>query len=161
MRGTSGQELVNSRRDRDMRARTRDLVGLLPYEMRDKVGYYLNYVNDRLIDIADEEGKGDRITEIRDEFEIIFLLKLLYGHFVVGFQNYESLLDFFEAKNISGFTIGSSSFSRQNKVQSEQSLDNDWRTLQRDLLTLISNLGYTRYMRVSVDTVIRDIVGNA
>jgi len=76
-----------------MENRTQELTRLLPYIVRDKLRYYLGYVNDRLIDLALEEGVYDRVREVRNEVDLIFLLRLLYGYFVVGFQNYEQMLD--------------------------------------------------------------------
>jgi len=58
---------------------TRELVGLLPYVMRDQVRYYLDYVNDRLIDLALESGLYSRVREIQKQVELIFVLRLRHN----------------------------------------------------------------------------------
>ena len=44
-----------------------ELAKLLPYPIRDKLRYYLNYIQDRLIDIALEEGKYHIIKDIKEK----------------------------------------------------------------------------------------------
>lgn len=137
-----------------MANRTQELAGLLPYTVRDKFRYYLGYVSDRLIDMALEEGVYHRLKELRDEVDLIFLVRLLYGYFVVGFRNYEEMLGFFDRKEVKGFQIGSTVFTRQSPITFE------WQRITNELENLVNRAGMAFYVRptVSVDEVLRRII---
>jgi len=137
-----------------MANRTQELASLLPYTVRDKFRYYLGYVHDRLIDMALEEGVYHRLKELRDEVDLIFLIRLLYGYFVVGFRNYEEMLGFFDKKGVKGFQIGSTVFNRQSPITFE------WQRITDELENLVNRAGIAFYVRptVSVDEVLRRII---
>jgi hypothetical protein len=131
-----------------------ELIVLLPYDVQDKLRRYLDFAHDRLIDIALEEHLYDRVATIRDDVDLVFLLRLLYGYFVVGFQNYDQMLHFFESKQVRGFQIGSTRFTRDN------SLTYEWRQIASELESLIrqSNLGMYVRPTFSSDEVLRSIL---
>jgi hypothetical protein len=133
---------------------TRELVGLLPYVMRDKVRYYLDYVNDRLIDLALESGLYSRVREIQKQVELIFVLRLLYGYFVIGFQNYERMLNYFETMEVDGFQIGSRVFSKRSPITSH------WQQVANNIKRLVSETGTSQYVKptMSTDMVLRQII---
>jgi hypothetical protein len=137
-----------------MENRTQELIRLLPYIVRDKLRYYLGYVNDRLIDLALEEGVYDRVREVRNEVDLTFLLRLLYGYFVVGFHNYEQMLGFFENKGVRGFQIGSTVYARQSSISRE------WRQVADELERLVNEAGIALYVKptLSIDEVLHRII---
>lgn len=137
-----------------MEDRTQELTRLLPYIIRDKLRAYLGYVNDRLIDLALEEGVYDRVREVRSEVHLIFFLRLLYGYFVIGFQNYEQMLGFFEDKGVKGFQIGSTAYTRQSTVSLE------WKQVTSELEKLVSETGIALHVKptLSIDEVLRRII---
>jgi hypothetical protein len=137
-----------------METQVRELAQLLPYDVRDRLRYYLDYVHDTLTDIALEEGVFHRLKEIREEVELIFLLRLLYGYFVVGFQNYEQMLDYFESKQVRGFQLGRTVFTRAS------SLTVQWQQVANDLEHIVSAAELAPSVRpgISVAEVIRRIV---
>jgi hypothetical protein len=134
-----------------------ELTRLLPYALRDKFQYHFDYVHDRLVDIAMEEGMHHRIKEYQDNVDLIFLLRLLYAYFVIGFHNHDQMLRFFESKQISGFQIGSTAFTRQSSITSE------WREVAGELEALVRVTGLSLYVRptLSIDEVLRRIVRNS
>jgi hypothetical protein len=131
-----------------------DLIHLLPYLIRDKARDYLGYVRDRLIDLALEEGVYERVAEIQSEAELIFLLRFLYGYFVVGYQNYEQMLEFFEVKGANGFQIGTTAYTRQSQISDE------WRQVSGHLESIVNEAGLALYVRpmLSVDDVLRQVL---
>jgi hypothetical protein len=137
-----------------MENRAQDLIHLLPYSIRDKTRGYLGYVHDRLVDLALEEGVYDRIREITDKTDLIFLLRLLYGYFVLGFRNYEQMLGFFESKDVRGFKIGSTAYTRQSHIFLE------WRQVADEIERLINEARITLYVKptLSVDEVLHRII---
>lgn len=137
-----------------MENRAQELTHLLPYVVRDKLRYYLGYVNDRLIDLALEEGVYDRVSDVRDEVDLIFLIRFLYGYFVVGFQNYGQMLSFFENKGIKGFQIGSTVYTRQSSIYLE------WRQVADELERLVNETNIALYIKptLSIDNVLHRII---
>jgi hypothetical protein len=131
-----------------------DLGAQLPYTVRDKLRYYLDYINDRLIDITLEEGVYDRLAEVRDQVELVFFLRLLYGYFVIGFRNYERMLNYLDAKEVNGFQIGSTTFTRQSNIT------RDWQEIARELDHLVNQTSIGLFVKpgMSVETVIRRLV---
>ena len=132
----------------------RELIWLLPYAIRDKVRYHLGYVNDRLIDIALEEGLYSRLGEVRDEVELIFLVRLLYGYFVIGFENYQRMLDYFAVKEVDGFQIGSMSFTRHSPITQQ------WREIAGELESYVNERGWAPFIAPGIPdaVVIRRII---
>jgi len=137
-----------------MENRNIELISLLPYHVRDKFRHYLSYVHDRLIDIALEEGVYNRLEEFRSDVDFLFLLRLLYGYFVVGFQNYDQMLRFFEDKEISGFQIGSDTFIRH------QPFSREWQEIANVLGGIVNEAGIEFYVRptISIDQVLRQLI---
>ena len=138
-----------------MENRTQELVNQLPYAVHDKLVYYLNYVDARLADVVVEEKAPDKLLkQIRSEVEFMFLLRWLYGYFVVGFQNYERTLDYFENKKVNGFKIGSGTFNKQSPLTSQ------WERVANDFERLVRQPEVARYVlpKTSMDTVLRQIV---
>ncbi len=137
-----------------MEVSIRELEKKLPYVVRDKARYYLDYVNDRLFEIALEEGVYDRLVEIRSEAEIIFLLRLLYSFFVIGFRNYDGMLDYLGSKDIDGFQIGRANFTRQSTITQH------WQEVASELDHLVGTTRIASFVRpgLSVETVIRQII---
>lgn len=137
-----------------MEDRTQYLIRLLPYAIRDKARGYLGYVHDRLVDLALEEGVYGRIKEIRGQVGLIFLLRLLYGYFVIGYRNYRQMLDFFEDKGVEGFQIGSAVYTRQSQTTFQ------WQEIAAELESLLADAGIASYVRpsLSVDEVLQRII---
>lgn len=137
-----------------MAENTQELVALLPYVLREKFSYYRNYVNDRLIDLALEEGKYGRLKEIQGTVDFIFLLRLLYGYFVIGFRNYDQMLRYFGNKQVSGFQIGSTEFTRQSRITRQ------WQTVAGDLESLVNDSGLRSYVEPDnrIDNVLQRII---
>jgi hypothetical protein len=137
-----------------MARQVQELIQLLPYDVRDRFRYYLDYVHDTLADIAMEEGVYYRLKEIREEAELIFLLRLLYGYFVVGFQNYEQMLSYFESKQVRGFQIGRTAFTRTSPLTAQ------WQQVANDLERLVSTAELVPYVRpgTSVAEVLRRLI---
>lgn len=150
-----------------MRKETQQLIQLLPYNMRERTRGYLDYVSDVLHEVSLQEGVYTRRNEVQYEIEVIFLLKLIYAFFVTGYQNFDSVLQYIEGKGARGFSIGSSSFSRQGN------LANSWRTVVRELNAIVQELdtitttqeaatrsNFSRYVTTygSVESIVRQIV---
>lgn len=137
-----------------MLAQTQELARLLPYNARDKFRYYLDYINDRLFDIALEERVVNRLNEIQQVVELVFFLRHLYKYFAVGYQNFSQALDFFEDKQATGFRIGTRVFTRQS------SLTTNWSSLVSELEDLVDQAGLGRYVRLnfSDDFVLRELI---
>lgn len=137
-----------------MQAQTQELARLLPYNARDKFRYYLDYINDRLFDIALEEQVANRVNEIQAEVELIFFIRHLYKYFAVGYQNFAQALDFFEDKQAIGFRIGTRVFTRQS------TLTMNWRQFVNELENLVDEAGLGRYARpnFSDDYVLRELI---
>jgi hypothetical protein len=139
-----------------MEKSVQDLIRLLPYLIRDKAGNYLGYVRDRLIDLALEEGVHDRLMEIQGEADLIFFLRFLYGYFVVGYQNYEQMIEFFEDKGANGFQIGTTAYTRQSQISDE------WRQVSGELERIVNEAGIALYVRptLSVDEVLHRVINS-
>jgi hypothetical protein len=137
-----------------MEVHIRELQKLLPYAVRDKFRYYLDYVNDRLIDIALEEGIYHRLPDVRPEVEVVFFLRLLYGYFVIGFHNYEKMLSYLDSKEIDGFQIGSTVFTKQSPITRH------WSEVAHELERLVKQTSTASLVRpsMSIEAVIRQIV---
>lgn len=150
-----------------MRKETQQLIQLLPYNMRERSRGYLDYVSDVLHEVALQEGVYARRHEVQYEIEIIFLLKLIYAYFATGYQNFDRVLQYMEGKGAQGFSIGSSSFSKQGD------LANSWRTVVRELNIIVQELdtitttqeaatrsSFSRYITTygSVESTVRQIV---
>ena len=137
-----------------MEASVGELTAQLPYAVRDKLRYYLDYVNDRLVDITLEEGVYDRLAEVRDRVELVFFLRLLYGYFVVGFRNYERMLNYLDGKEVNGFQIGSTTFTRHS------SITRDWQEIAGDLEHLVNQTSIGPFVKpgMSVEMVIRRLL---
>lgn len=150
-----------------MRKETQQLIQLLPYNMRERARGYLDYVSDVLHEVALQEGVYPRRNEVQYEIEIIFLLKLIYAYFVTGYQNFDNVLRYIEGKGAQGFSIGSSTFSRQGD------LVRNWQTVVRELNAIVreldtisgnqdtvnrSNLSQYVVTYGSVESIIRQIV---
>jgi hypothetical protein len=132
----------------------RRLEDLLPYSIRDRFRYYLGFVNDRLFEIAKLEDLEKYIPAIRDEVELIFLLRLLYGYFVIGYRNYTSMLEYFKRMQVEGFQIGTTEFSPTSRITLE------WRQLATGMERLLMESEAAQYVRptLSTDEVIRRIL---
>jgi hypothetical protein len=131
-----------------------DPVKLLPYTLQDRVRYYYDFVKDRLFEVAVIERRQEIARRFENDFELIFLLRLLYGYFVLGYRNYDASLRFFESLNIDGFQIGTTHYSRDNTITQE------WFNLAEDLETLVRENQIERYMRpaISTDEIIRELL---
>jgi hypothetical protein len=132
----------------------RRLEDLLPYSIRDRFRYYLGFVNDRLFEVAKLEGLEKHIPAIRDEVELIFLLRLLYGYFVIGYRNYTSMLNYFKGMQVEGFQIGTTEFASTSRITLE------WRQLATGMERLLMESEVAQYVRptLSTDEVIRRIL---
>jgi hypothetical protein len=132
----------------------RELENQLPYTIREKLRYYLDFVHDRLFEVAKLEDVQSQVPLIRDEVELIFLLRMLYGYFVIGYRNYASMLEYFESMQVDGFQIGTTEFSSTSRITL------DWRRLAASLATLIEESRIEQYVRpsLSTDEVIRRII---
>lgn len=132
----------------------RELESQLPYAIRDKLRYYLDFVHDRLFEVAKLEDMEKHISTVRGEVELVFLLRMLYGYFVVGYRNYAAMLDYFESMQVDGFQIGTTVFSASSPITLQ------WRRLATDLETLLTESEVAQYVRptLSTDEVIRRIL---
>lgn len=84
-----------------MRKNTRELIQRLPFEMRDRFGGYLDYASDVLTDIRLEQRIPRRdIDSVRDDFEIIILVRFLHSFFTQGLTNYENSLKHLASKGV-------------------------------------------------------------
>ena len=139
-----------------MEQHIREFVSNFPYSIRDRIQRYIEFVDERLVDIALEEGVYQQISVIRGDIETIFFLRFIYGYYVVGQQNYDRMMNFLGAFQINGFQIGSSTFQR------DSALDREWRELARGLEGIIDDSGVQRYVlaRESIETIIRNYVAN-
>ena len=131
-----------------------NLVTLLPYALQDKVRYYFDFVKDRLFEVAIIEKRQEIARRFEKDIELIFLLRLLYGYFVLGYRNYDASLRFFESLNINGFQIGTTHYSRNVSITQE------WFNLAEEIETLVRNNRVERYMQstLSTDEVIRELL---
>lgn len=143
---------------------TKELIALLPYNMRERSRGYMDFVNDTLYSVALEEGVYDRRGEVQYEVEMVFMLKLLYAYFVTGYQNFTQVLEFLEHRGADGFEIGSSSYRRNSDVT------HDWERVVSELIGIAhgiegtDQMGFlTRYVMGygSTEAIVRDIVQNA
>lgn len=139
-----------------MEPHTRRFVNDLPYSIRDRIQRYIDFVDEILVDIALEEGVYEQIGVVRRDIETIFLLRLLYGYYVLGQQNYERMMDFLGSFQINGFQIGGSTFQRNGTT------DREWREVATELERIIDASGVQHYILASqsIETVIRDYVTN-
>jgi hypothetical protein len=137
-----------------MEDHVRELMSQLPYSVREKFRDYLGYVNDTLIDVALEEGMSHRLEQVRAQVELIFFLRLLYGYFVVGFRNYERMLAYLDSKEIDGFQIGRTAFTKRSPITYQ------WHEIARELEQLTLQSGLARFVRptMSTEAVIREIM---
>jgi hypothetical protein len=131
-----------------------DLENQLPYAVREKLRYYLDFVHDRLHEVAHIENKGELARSVRKEVDLVFLLRLLYGYFVVGYRNYAGVLHYFDSQEVDGFRIGTTDFTISSQITLE------WRQLATDLETLLADGRIAQYVRptMSTDEVIRRIL---
>lgn len=131
-----------------------DLVQLLPYSLQDKLRYYYDFVKDRLFEVAITDKRQDIARHFEKDIELIFLMRLLYGYFVLGYRNYDASLHFFESLNINGFQIGTTHYSRNSLITQE------WRNLAEGIETLVRENRIERFMRstISTDEVIRELL---
>lgn len=131
-----------------------DLVKLLPYTLQEKTHYFYDFVKDRLFEVAVIEKLVGVARRFEKDIELIFLLRLLYGYFVLGYQNYDASLRFFESLNIDGFQIGTTHYSRDNTITRE------WFSLAEELEILMRENQIERYMRptISTDEIIRELL---
>ena len=132
----------------------RKIERALPYALREKLRYYLDFVHDRLTDIALEQNKYDSIRKVRPQVELVFTLRFLHAYLIVGYQNYARMLSFFEDMEIPGFQIGSTVFDRKS------SLSTSWSDLSLELGKFLSepNLKAALQLEDSTDKVIRRIL---
>jgi hypothetical protein len=137
-----------------MPANETDLVRLLPYILQDKVHYYFDFIKDRLFEIAIVENRTEMARRFEKDVELIFFMRLLYGYFVLGYQNYDSSLQFFEAFDVDGFQIGTTHYSRNSSVTQE------WHDIATGLETIIQENEIERYMRptISTDEIIKELL---
>ena len=131
-----------------------NLVKLLPYVLQDKVHYYFDFVKDRLFEVAHIEKQSEVAQRFEKDIELIFLLRLLYGYFVLGYRNYDAALSFFESLEVEGFQIGTTHYSRDNPITQE------WSDLAEEIEVLIRENQIERYMRptIGTDEIIRDLL---
>lgn len=137
-----------------MKQRTRELTHLLPYTFRDKFRYYLDFVNDRLYDIAVVEGKKELIPIINERVEFLFLLRMLYGYYVIGYENYKNFLNYFMEMQVDGFKIGTTDFTRDSEITQE------WGLIAREFTSIIEEYALSDYVRptMATDELIRKIL---
>jgi hypothetical protein len=131
-----------------------DLIKLLPYTLQDKVRYYFDFVKDRLFEVSIIEKSQHVARQFEKDIELIFLIRLLYGYFVLGYRNYDASLRFFESQNIDGFQIGTTHYSRNSSITQE------WRDLSEEIETLIRNNQIEKYVlsSQSTDEIIRELL---
>lgn len=131
-----------------------DLVKLLPYALQDKIHYYYDFVKDRLFEVALIEKQSEVARRFEKDIELIFLLRLLYGYFVLGYRNYDASLRFFESLEVDGFQIGTTHYSRDNTITQE------WSDLAEEIEILIRENQIERYMRptIATDEIIRELL---
>jgi hypothetical protein len=123
-----------------MEQNTRLLRRHLPWSIRKKLDYHMDYINEKLIDIALEEGKISQVDYYRETVEIIFFLRLLRSYFVTGYANYEGMLRFFQQKNIIGFQIGSHVFDQTSR------LTVDWSGVATAFDSFVATLPISHYI---------------
>lgn len=133
-----------------------DLVNILPYNLQDKVRYYFDFVKDRLFEVAIIEKRQEIARRFEKDVELIFLLRFLYGYFVLGYHNYDASLRFFESLNIDGFQIGTTHYVRRASISQE------WFNLAEEIETLVRNNQIERYMQsaLSTDEIIRELLAS-
>lgn len=131
-----------------------ELVTLLPYSLQDKVRYYFDFVKDRLFEVAIIEKRQKIARRFEKDIELIFVLRLLYGYFALGYRNYDASLHFFESLNINEFQIGTTNYSRNASITQE------WFNLAEEIETLVRNNRVERYMQsaLSIDEIIRELL---
>jgi hypothetical protein len=132
----------------------RELETQLPYAIQEKLRYYLDFVHDRLFEVAKLEDMEKQVSLVRDEVELIFLLRMLYGYFVIGYRNYAAMLSYFESMEVDGFQIGTTEFSPKSQITL------DWRQLATNLEMLVKEDRIEQYVKpsLSTDEVIRRIL---
>ena len=137
-----------------MTGKFRELETQLPYVIRDKLRYYLGFVHDRLFEVARLEDMEKQVSLVRGEVELIFLLRMLYGYFVIGYRNYAAMLSYFESMEVDGFQIGTTRFSPTSQITL------DWRQLATSLEMLVKEDDIEQYVKPSLttDEVIRRIL---
>ena len=122
--------------------------------LQDKVHFYFDFVKDRLFEIAIIENRQEIAERFKKDIELIFLLRLLYGYFVLGYRNYDASLRFFEYLNINGFQIGTTHYSRNTPITQE------WLNLAEEIETLVRENHIESYMlpTLSTDEIIRELL---
>lgn len=122
--------------------------------MQDKIHYYFDFVKDRLFEVAFLEKQLEFAQRFEKDIELIFLLRLLYGYFVLGYRNYDAALRFFESLEVDGFQIGTTHYSRDNLITQE------WSDLAEEIEILIRENQIERFMRptIGTDEIIRDLL---
>lgn len=133
-----------------------ELERLLPYTIRDRWWYYRDFVRDRSFEIAKLDDMEEQRKSAERYIDLIFLLRMLYGYFVIGYQNYDATLSYFESRQVDGFQIGTTEFSGRSQITL------DWQELVNSLKTLVRELGIGQYVEpsLSTDEVIRRILGS-
>ena len=129
-----------------MEERTRVLEGLLPYAVREKYRYYVDYMHDRVYEIALEERVEYRSRDVRSTVELVLLMRFLYGYFVLGFENYERMLEYLEGKQVRGFQIGRMTFAKTSFFSE------DWRQVSTELKRLTAQSELREYIQPSLSS---------
>jgi len=140
-----------------MNEQNKELIRLLPYEIRDKYRHYRDYVHDRLVDIAMEQQMLDRVAKVEERADLVFLLRLLQGYFVIGFRNYDQMLGYLQGKQVDGFQIGGTEFRRNSPITIQ------WQAIASELESIINRSTLRQYLQpfLSVDDVIRSLLQSA
>lgn len=136
------------------------LVSELPYGLREKLRYFLDYIYDRTVDIALEQGiyynKSIALRNHRRLIDLIFTIRMLYGFLVLGFRNYDQALQFFEGKQVDGFIIGRTSYNRKSNITTQ------WSIVSQDLDRIVHELNLIYYVspNTTIDAIIHSILNN-
>jgi hypothetical protein len=135
--------------------RAHRLEVLLPYALRDRFRSFIDYVRDRLIDVAKEEKVEGPDRSRREEIEIIFLLRFLYGQLAIGVENYEGTLSYLRSKNVAGYQFGGTEFTQGSGFTQR------WRSVVLAFGDLLRDDRLNRLVTdsLSVDTVLRELIG--
>jgi hypothetical protein len=114
----------------------------------------MDFINDRLFDVATIENKRQIIPQVREEIEFVFLMRMLYGYFVIGQRNYQQMLEYFERMEVQGFQIGSTEFTQTSRFTRE------WQDLAREMESLVVENDLLRFVQPSIatDEVIRRVL---
>jgi len=126
---------------------------LLPYAVRDRYRYYMDYMGDRVYEIALEE-KIPEPREARADIEMVLLVRFLNEYFVLGFENYQRMLEYMEGKHVEGILIGRTEFAKTS------AFTRAWSQVADELKQLIVQSGLRRYIdpSTSADEAIRALL---